>query len=283
MRLAQLRQRQRQRQQQEDEEQTRQRQRQHEDGRVQREDEIFRTLLAQAQQHGLLGTHPPTHPPPPPDAELPDFAEVMQASQDAIRNARRSCEQWLRRNIPAKWQRRFAVWLLHAKVASPNLKLMLQRGWRRIAAVFGLPDSLPDLPSKIPTPLLISLALIYLRYPGALLKHLLGLAYLFFVASLLIWEDCDICCETCSTAFMVKCHFVIYNMTYCRNSIIVTHTIYIRRSPTAAGTDAAGSHATKYCTEYTYIFHFIVISTYRCCEVADAAFRRFSKRSSRKR
>ena len=282
--MAQLRQRQRQRQQQEDEEQIRQRQRQHEDGRVQREDEIFRALLAQAQQHGLLGTHPPTgHRPLPPDAELPDFAEVMQASQEAIRNARRSCEQWLRRNIPEKWQRRFSVWLLHAKVASPNLKLMLQRGWRRIAAVFGLPDSLPDLPSKIPTPLLISLALMYLRFPGALLKHLLGLAYLSFVASLLIWEDCDICCETCSTAFMVKCHFVIYNMTYCRNSIIVTHTIYIHRSPTAAGTDAAGSHATKYCTEYTYIFHFIVISTYRCCEVADAAFRRFSKRSGRRR
>jgi len=203
-RLAQLRLRQRQRQQEEDEERIRQRQRLHEEGRVQREDEIFRALLAQAQQHGLLGTHPPTgHGPLHPDAELPDFAEVMQASQEAIRNARRSCEQWLRRNIPAKWQRRFAVWLLHAKVASPNLKLMLQRGWRRIAAVFGMPDSLPDLPSKIPTPLLISLALMYLRFPGALLKHLLGLAYLFFVASLLIWEDCDICCETCSTAFMV--------------------------------------------------------------------------------
>ena len=134
------------------------------------------------------------------DGEVRDAQEVAQLVQEAMNEVRANCLRAARRHIPVEWQRKVALWLLHAEVALPCAKLILQRTKRRLEALFNVTIPEPGNLGAVPPHLLFFFFLMYVRYPSMLLKH----AFAVGLASLVFWEDCDLCCETCASILMVS-------------------------------------------------------------------------------
>ena len=131
------------------------------------------------------------------EARVPDLAEVALAARGAVQEARRVLWGAVSRHLP-HWQRRLALWWINVEVALPSAELVLERAMRwlesRMSVTF--PRQLP----AIPTPVLFPLFLFCLHFRNMLLKHL----FLLGLASVVFNEDCDICCETTSSVFMVS-------------------------------------------------------------------------------
>jgi hypothetical protein len=136
------------------------------------------------------------------EARVPDLAEVSaevaQAARGAVQEARRVLRGAFSRHLPVYWQRRLALWWINVEVALPSANLVLERAMRWLESRMSvtLPRQLP----AIPTPVLFPLFLFCLRFRNMLLKHL----FLLGLASVIFNEDCDICCETKSSVFMVS-------------------------------------------------------------------------------
>jgi len=126
------------------------------------------------------------------------MAEVAQAGREAVREAQRALWRAGTRHLPVEWQQKLALWVLHAEVALPSAKLILARVVRWLEARLGVafPRQLPS----IPAPVLLPVLLLCLRFPRMLLKQI----FVAGLASVVFYEDCDICCETRASIAMVS-------------------------------------------------------------------------------